>query len=132
MKNKTKLALLGALGLLTGAAAFAQTPPDDNSPQRPPHMGPPRMDPEARKKALLDKYDANKDGTLDNTELAAIGKDVVDGKLEPRLAGGRPGGPGGPGGPGFGGPRGPRGGDAQMEARHQEILNKYDVNHDGK
>lgn len=69
-----------------------------------------RPDPEAHRKALLEKYDANKDGKLDDTELTALGKDVYEGKLPPPGRG--PRGPGEHGGPGFGpqqqgGPDGP-------------------------
>lgn len=75
-----------------------------------------RPSPEAHRKMLLKKYDANKDGKLDDTELSALGRDVYEGKLPP--PGRRPRGPGfgpqGRGGPdvlGFGppGPDGPRG-----------------------
>lgn len=77
----------------------------------PPGGGMRRMDPEALHKMLLDRYDANKNGKLDDEEYIQIGKDVESGKL--RLAppmGARMGGRGmgmrgpGPGGPGMGGP----------------------------
>ena len=128
MKTPKTLALLGVLGMLTGTAALAQQPaPDDQAPprQRPENQaGPGRPDPEARRKALLAKYDVNKDGKLDDAERAAIGKDVEEGKFDPRLMGGRPGGPGGRG---FRGPGGP-----EFGLRHQELLDKYDTNKDGK
>lgn len=145
MKTNKTLALLSALGVLAGGTALAQTGPgNDSTPSQPSQQpggrqGWTRPNPEARHKALLDKYDANKDGKLDDTELAAIGRDVEQGKFEPRLMG-RPRGAGfgpgprarrspryGPGprwqgapgfrpgplaqnGPGFGpGPRGPMG-----------------------
>jgi hypothetical protein len=97
MKTRIKLAMLGALGMLASAAVFAQTPPGENSPPsgpdpRRPGMG--RLGPEMHRKMLLEKYDANKDGQLDDKELSALGKDVFEGNLPP---------PGrGPAGPGFG------------------------------
>lgn len=113
MKMNKTLALLSALGVLAGSTAFAQPAPgNDATPPQPPQQpersqGWNRPNPEARHQALLDKYDANKDGKLDESELAAIGRDVEQGKIEPRLIG-RPAGAGfGPGprarrGPGFG------------------------------
>jgi EF hand len=75
-----------------------------------------RPSPEAHRKMLLQKYDANKDGKLDDTELSALGRDVYEGKLPPpgrrlRGPGFGPQGRGGPYLPGFGppGPDGPRG-----------------------
>lgn len=112
MKTNKTLALLSALGVLAGGTVLAQPAPgNDATPPQPLQQpeGPPgraRPNPEARHQALLDKYDANKDGRLDDTELAAIGRDVEQGKLEPRFIG-RPAGAGfGPGprsrrGPGF-------------------------------
>jgi hypothetical protein len=125
MKRTTILALLGALGMLTSASTFAQSANDTQPPPHDGSAGPHRPDPEARRKMLLAKYDANKDGQFDESEYAAIGKDVVDGKLGPG-PGGRPGGPDGQG---F---RGPRGGGPQGGPRHEELLKKYDANGDGK
>ncbi len=131
MKTMRTFALLSVLGTLASVSAWAQPAPGDQPPpQRPPQdrssWG--RPDPETRRKALLSKYDTNKDGKLDDSERAAIGKDVEDGKFDPRLLGGRPGGPG------FGpGPRGLRGaGGPDFGPRHQELLDKYDANKDGK
>lgn len=107
MKTTKTLALIGALGMLAGAA-LAQPAPGEDSAQRPPQdrFGGDRPDPEMRRKMLTEKYDANKDGKLDDSELAAIGKDVVEGKFGPPPGQGRRG-PGGQSGPGFGeGPRG--------------------------
>ncbi len=64
-------------------------------------------------KEILDKYDVNKDGKLDDTERAALEKDIADGKL-PAPDAGLPGGRG----------------------RHplpttQEILAKFDTDKDG-
>ena len=103
MKAHTKLVLLLTLGLsLAGAGAFAQSdngapPPGQPPGRRPPPIGQVLLE-------LLNKYDANHDGTLDQTEMAALKQDIQDGKIQPR------------GGP----PRLPK-----------EILEKYDLNHDG-
>jgi len=102
MKNPIKLAMIGALGLLTSTVTFAQTAPgEDSSSQSPPRgrPGSERPGPEAHRKVLLEKYDANKDGKLDDTELTALGRDVFEGKLPPPGRG--PGGPDERGGPGF-------------------------------
>lgn len=60
---------------------------------------------------LLDQYDANKDGQLDQTELAQLRKDVEAGKL--------------PGPAGLRGQRGP----GQLP---KDLIEKYDLNKDGK
>jgi len=69
--------------------------------------------PEALHKMLLDRYDANKNGKLDDDEYIQIGKDVESGKLHlgpppgARMGGQAMGGFRGPGGPGMGGPGAP-------------------------
>lgn len=68
---------------------------------------------------LVQKYDANGDGQLDETERAALHADVQAGKITPP---GRPGGPGGFGGPGRHGAGGPP----------PEIVAKFDANGDGQ
>jgi hypothetical protein len=106
MKTTKTLALIGTLGMLAGTV-FAQPSPGDNNNQQPPtdRPGAGRGNPELRRKMLIEKYDANKDGKLDDTELAALGKDVLEGKFGPPPGPGRRG-PDGQGGPGFkGGPR---------------------------
>ncbi len=119
MKTPFKLAMIGALGVMTSVTTFAQPATgDDSSPSVAPRGRPDfnRPDPEAHRKVLLDKYDANKDGKLDDTELTALGKDVFEGKLPPPGRGmGRPDmrggdgfGPPGRGGQGYG-PRKPAG-----------------------
>src|SRR5215471_16060153 len=47
-------------------------------------MGPPPPPPPAGDlpKDILDKYDVNKDGKLDETERAALRKDIEDGKIQ--------------------------------------------------
>jgi hypothetical protein len=97
MKTRTALTLVSALAVLAGAPALAQPAPGDAPPPGAP-PGPPN--PELHRQRLLEKYDANKDGKLDDAEFAALGRDVFEGKLPP--AGGR-----GPRGAGFG-PPGPR------------------------
>lgn len=113
MKTRNKLAMLGALGALTSAAVFAQTPAGEDSPPLGPPRGRPGMDrpsPEAHRQVLLEKYDANKDGKLDDKELSALGKDVFEGNLPPPGRGHSgpgfgPPSPGHAGEPGFGPPR---------------------------
>ncbi|HOP98972.1 MAG TPA: hypothetical protein PLK78_16260 [Verrucomicrobiota bacterium] len=103
MKRTLILALIGAMGMLAGTTAFAQPGPRRERPQRPPQeqqgQRPPRPDPEVRKQRLLEQYDANKNGVLDESEYAAIGRDVEAGRLGSRLGAGGPAlrGPGGPG-----------------------------------
>src|ERR1041384_3418736 len=110
MKTTNTLALIGALGLLTGAALLAQPAPGDDADRRHDGPGAGRPDPEMRRKMLLEKYDANHDGKLDDTERAAIGKDIEDGKFGPPPGMSRrsPEGPNPPEAPGFA-PRAPRG-----------------------
>ncbi len=110
MKTTRMLALINVLAALTGSAVLAQPAPED----RPGQQGPPqeslrpnRPNPEVRRQALLEKYDANKDGKLDDSELTSIGRDVEQGKLEPRLLGVGPRGGGMGPGPRFRGGRGP-------------------------
>lgn len=69
-------------------------------------MGPPPQE-------LLQKYDANQDGKLDDTERAAIRKDIEEGKLQPP--------------PGMV-PRGPR----PPLPTAQQVLEKFDADQDGK
>ena len=112
MKTPIKLAMISMLGILTSTAGFAQSAPGNDSPPSDPPRGRPGTDrpsPEAHRKMLLEKYDANKDGKLDDTELSALGRDVFEGKLpppnrRPRGPGFGPQGRGGPDGPGFGPP----------------------------
>ena len=114
---KTKLIRLTVLSLaLAGLTARAQPEPNADPSQEPTNGGPPHRPPPIGiiLSGLLDKYDANKDGQLDQTELAALKADIANGKIGLPPA---PGGPGRPGGP----PPLPK-----------EILDKYDVNHDGK
>jgi hypothetical protein len=44
-------------------------------------------------KEILDKYDLNKDGKLDESERATLRKDIEDGKFQPPPPPPRPGGP---------------------------------------
>jgi len=75
-----------------------------------PGAGPPRPP-----KELLDKYDLNKDGKLDEKERAALQKDIEDGKIQPP-----------PGGPG----ERARGGSGGAPTA-KELLAKFDLNKDG-
>jgi hypothetical protein len=67
-------------------------------------------------KEILDKYDVNKDGKLDDTERAALEKDIADGKL-PAPPAALPGVPG----PG-----------RRPPLSAQEILARFDADKDGK
>jgi Ca2+-binding EF-hand superfamily protein len=111
--KRTKVLLLAVFNLmLAGFTARAQAGPNDEpnpgAPGGPPHGPPPIA---MLLTGLLDKYDVNKDGQLDQTELATLKQDIAEGKLPAPLAGPRLGGP----------PHLPK-----------EILDQYDVNHDGK
>ncbi len=114
MKTKTKLALILALGTaLTGPSLRAQTEPAEPAPEQTPGLapgGPPRLG--KLLKDILNKYDANHDGQLDQTEMAALQKDIDEGKVQPpgRRFGRGPGAP---------------------PPLPQDILDKYDTNHDG-
>jgi hypothetical protein len=74
-------------------------------PEGPGGFGPP--------KEILDKYDVNKDGKLDESERAALEKDIADGKL-PAPPAGLPGGPG-----------------HRPPLSVQQALAKYDLDKDG-
>lgn len=107
MKTKITLVTVAALGLWAGALS-AQPAPGDGPAQDQPEgrPGPGRPDPEMHRRMLTEKYDTNKDGKMDDAELAALGRDVLEGKLRPP-AGQLPRS----GGPGFGDrPRGEGGG----------------------
>jgi Ca2+-binding EF-hand superfamily protein len=118
MKMITKLGLLGALGLaFAGFSGYAQTEapapepggPVPGMPHRPPPLG-------EVLNQIIERYDANHDGQLDATELAALRKDIEDGKIGPP-----------PGAPGM-----PRPGARGPGLLPKEILDKYDLNKDGK
>lgn len=120
MKTKITLAMIGALGLCAGTLCAQPAPPEGGVPDRPegrPGLG--RPDPEMHRKLLTEKYDANKDSKLDDTELAALGRDLLEGKLRPPV--GQPMRPGGPsrreGGGEFDGPRPPREGGPGFQER---------------
>jgi Ca2+-binding EF-hand superfamily protein len=116
MKTNIKLALLTAFVIgLAGVSARAQSDePSDpgNLPPGPPHVrfGQVLSD-------VIQKYDANHDGQLDQSEMAALQKDIADGKIQP------------PGPPRQRGPRGAGGPPAHFP---KEIVDKYDINHDGQ
>lgn len=121
MRTQTTLALLGAMGLLAGVAC-AQPAPDDaaapSAPEGRPGAG--RPDPEMHRKMLTEKYDANKDGKLDDAEFAALGKDLWEGRLRPPMAPGRPGPEGQRGTPGtrdFHRGKGPEGSERALPPR---------------
>lgn len=117
MKTRTKLLLITALGLgLARSAVFAQTDAANQAPTEPPPGPPPGQHFSHLLTNLLDKYDVNKDGTLDQTELSTLKQDLADGKITPPPP---PGGPRGLRAPGM--PRLPK-----------DIIDQYDVNKDGK
>ncbi len=115
MKTPIKLAMIGALGVLTSTASLAQPNPGDDASPPNPTRNRPGFDgpgPAAPRQVLLEKYDANKDGKLDDKEFSNLGKDVFEGKLPPPGRGPGPGFPGERSGRGFGpqrrgGPDGP-------------------------
>ncbi len=111
MEHIKRLVFIGALGFCLARITAVAQPADPSAGPAP--GGPPRA-PGMFLLGLLDKYDVNHDGQLDAAELAALRKDIEEGKLPPP-PGGRVGrGPGGP-------PPLPK-----------DILDKYDLNHDGK
>jgi hypothetical protein len=115
MKRSSELPLLAALGLaLTGFTAYAQSESGNQSPPSPgaPHHRPPPLEQVVTN--LLDKYDVNKDGALDQAELAALRQDLADGKIGPP-----------PGAPGMHRGFGPG-------PLPKDILDKYDLNKDGQ
>jgi Ca2+-binding EF-hand superfamily protein len=119
MKRTMKLALIGALGLTwASTAVYAQPEPPDPVPPNAPASQPAGFRPGQGILGLLDKYDANKDGVLDKTEMVAFKKDIEDGKLIPP--------PGVRGMGGFGGQLAPGAGRLP-----KDILDKYDANKDG-
>jgi Ca2+-binding EF-hand superfamily protein len=71
---------------------------------------------------LLDKYDANHDGVLDQTELAKLRSDIQAGTIAPPRHGG-----GGPSGP-------PGGSDAGMHQppSAKDLIKQFDTDSDGK
>src|SRR4029077_5816695 len=80
MKKSIKLALLAAVGVaLTSLPALAQSDVGGQAPAQPPG-GPPHAPPRLEQLLthLLEKYDVNKDGVLDQTELAALRQDIAD------------------------------------------------------
>jgi len=112
MKRTTKFALLAALGLAAaGMTTYAQTEPTEPAPAGPP-PGPARIGQVLT--GILNQYDVNQDGQLDQTEMATLQKDIAEGKIHaprPPFAGRGPGGP-----PGH---------------LPKELMDKYDVNQDG-
>ena len=124
MKRTTTLSLIAAIAIaLAGLVAYAQSDPAGQPPAQgigAPRHGPPN--PGQMIKNLLDKYDVNKDGILDQSEMAALRKDIDDGKIGPPGPGDRgPRGPGAPGGQGFGPP-----------PTAKQLMEKYDADKDGK
>ncbi len=116
MKTKNTIALLTAFGIaLAGLSARAQTEETAEPANVPP--GPPHARFGEVLNQILQKYDANHDGQLDQSEMAALQKDIADGKVQP------------PGPPPGRGPRGPGGPPAHFP---KEILAKYDLNKDGQ
>src|SRR5215469_15361791 len=121
MKMAHKLALLAAVVLTTGGIiTYAQS--DSSDPSGPPSSGPQgRPGPGALLLTLLDKYDTNHDGVLDQTELANLRSDIQAGKiLPPRRGGG-----------GFGAP--PEGTDAGMRQppSANDLIKQFDSDNDG-
>jgi len=91
--------------------------------------------------SLLDKYDVNKDGVLDQTELATLRQDIQAGKIAPPARNQNP--PNGPPGPrnAPGQEQGSASPNSRGPGQHagpppplsaQQILAKFDANKDGK
>ncbi len=122
MKTAHKLALLAAIGL-TASSLIAYAQSDASEPSGPPgdtQQG--RPGPGSLLLNLLDKYDANHDGQLDQTELAKLRSDIQAGKIQPPRRG-------------MGGAGGPSGGNAQ--GMHQppsakDLIKQFDADNDGK
>ena len=110
IKNINRVALAAVMGLLlaSGTVYGQQGQNQNRSGGRGPG-GPPQD--------ILEKYDLNHDGVLDEQEHAAIRADIESGKLQ-RPPGRGPGGPSGPGmgnGPGPGNQGGPAGGPGMRQ-----------------
>ena len=106
---QTRFAAVSAFAVvLSGTVLFAQPSPGPRGPR----AGRPEM--QAHRQQILDKYDVNKDGQLDESERATLHADIEAGKVQPP-AGRGPRGPGAPGG------RGP----------NPELVKQYDANGDG-
>jgi hypothetical protein len=119
MKMAHKLALLAAIGLTTGGLiTYAQS--DSSDPSEPPSGVQGRPGPGTLLLNLLDKYDANHDGVLDQTELAKLRSDIQAGNIQPP----RHRGPGGP----------PGGNDAGMHQppSAKDLIKQFDTDNDGK
>ncbi|MBI2929812.1 MAG: hypothetical protein HYY24_29485 [Verrucomicrobia bacterium] len=104
MKIQTKFAAVSAFTVvLSGTFLFAQPSPGPRGPR----AGRPEM--QAHRQQILDTYDVNKDGQLDESERATLHADIAAGKVQPPAGRGRRG----PGGPG------------------PELVKQYDANGDG-
>lgn len=91
---------------------------------------------EQRQQRMLQKFDANHDGTIDDSERAKMRAAREEKMKQMGLngTGGRQGGRRmGMDGAGMGGPGG-KGGmtDEQRQARRQKMMERFDANHDGK
>ncbi len=119
MRNNKKVALLGAFVIaLAGLSARAQSDDPGNAAAQPP--GPPHIRFGQVLSEVLQKYDVNQDGQLDQAEMAALQRDIADGKVQP------------PGPPFRQGPGRPFGGRGPVMHFPQEIIDKYDANKDGQ
>ena len=82
MKLTNKLALLAAFGMaLAGLSLNAQPQTEDATQDVPP--GPPHARFGQVLQGLINQYDADKDGQLNATEMAALKKDIASGKIQP-------------------------------------------------
>lgn len=111
MKTTNRLALLAGFGMaLAGFSVYSQS-----EPAQPP--GPPHARFGEVLQGVIAQYDANKDGQLEPSEMAALQQDIANGKVQPP-------------GPLGAGPRALGGGPQ----RHlpQEVIDQYDGNKDGQ
>ncbi len=106
--NTKQVILVSSLGVLLAVGA-AQAQPADGGPGPRPPRGPMLM--HQGLLGLLDRYDINKDGQLDASEIASLKADIESGKIAP--------------------PPGERGRVAHRPLPPQ-ILEQYDLNKDGK
>jgi hypothetical protein len=109
MRKPLKLAAISSLALTLASFTLSAQPPE-----HPPGFGGPHRPPRGLAD-VLNHYDANGDGTLDDQERAVLHQEVDAAKIEhPNFRADRPR----PGGRPFGPPK--------------EILDQYDINKDGQ
>ena len=145
MKRLSKIMLLASLGLASATfATFAQDGPSGGPEARAATNAPHHRPGPAMLLNLLDKYDVNKDGQLDKDEMAALRKDIQNGKLprpegapgQARMGGPRHGNGDSAGGPEFEhdgkAPKGEAGVGQHQPPTPEKLIAKFDTDKDGK